>query len=231
MNLAVTFPNAGEPAVPGEPILEAAQHPRSHAATCRLCGECDIGCNYGSKNTLDYTYYPAAWHAGADIRTRHEVRTFAPREGGGYTLDYVVHDEEREGTPTDTSRLPAKTITCDRLVLAAGTLGTTYLLLEEPLGVPGAQPGARHALLRQRRPADVRAQLHDERPDGTKVPHVLDAARAPVITSAIRVPDALDGRRRRPRLLPRGRRPAGVRQLDLQTADARPPRSSRSPTS
>jgi cholesterol oxidase len=29
--------------------------------------------------------------------------------------------------------------------------------------------------------------------DGTKVPYVLDAAHAPVITSAIRVPDALDG--------------------------------------
>jgi cholesterol oxidase len=32
-----------------------------------------------------------------------------------------------------------------------------------------------------------------EGPDGEKVPHVLDSAHAPVITSAIRVPDALDG--------------------------------------
>ena len=28
--------------------------------TCRLCGECDIGCNEGSKNTLDHNYLSAA---------------------------------------------------------------------------------------------------------------------------------------------------------------------------
>src|SRR5215207_3130775 len=56
-NLAVTFANPGEAPVPGEPIKEA--HPNLHGrtrSTCRLCGECDIGCNYGSKNTLDYNY-------------------------------------------------------------------------------------------------------------------------------------------------------------------------------
>src|SRR5436190_18932062 len=75
VNLAVTFYNDGLPAVPGEPIAEA--RPNIHGRTrltCRLCGECDIGCNYGSKNTLDYTYITAAMYAGADIRTRHEVR-------------------------------------------------------------------------------------------------------------------------------------------------------------
>ena len=40
--------------------------------TCRLCGECDVGCNYGAKNTLDYTYLTQAWQAGAEHS--HAVR-------------------------------------------------------------------------------------------------------------------------------------------------------------
>src|SRR3712207_442656 len=69
-NLAVTFGNEGEDPVPGEPIWEA--HPNLHGRTrytCRLVGECDFGCNYGSKNTLDYNYLSEAKRLGADIRT------------------------------------------------------------------------------------------------------------------------------------------------------------------
>ena len=60
--LAVTFANEGSPAVPGEPIRE--DEPNLHErtrTTCQMCGECDIGCNYGAKNTLDYNYLTDAW--------------------------------------------------------------------------------------------------------------------------------------------------------------------------
>ncbi len=79
-NLAVTFaPEPGADPVPGEPIVEprANLHGRTRQ-TCRLVGECDVGCNFGAKNSLDYTYLTAAWHAGADIRTRCEVRASSP---------------------------------------------------------------------------------------------------------------------------------------------------------
>ena len=128
--LAVTFANEGADPVPGEPIPE--EQPNLHGRprqTCRLVGECDVGCNYGAKNTLDYTYLTAAWRAGADIRTRCEVREFEPREGGGWTIHYIEHTEEHEGSATDTRALPRVTVTADELVLAAGTLGSTYLLL------------------------------------------------------------------------------------------------------
>ena len=85
VNLAVTFANDGDPAMVGEPIKE--DRPNYHGRTrltCKLTGECDLGCNHGSKNSLDYTYITAAMHEGADIRTRHEVRGFEPRDGGGY---------------------------------------------------------------------------------------------------------------------------------------------------
>ncbi|MEA2150566.1 MAG: cholesterol oxidase, partial [Solirubrobacteraceae bacterium] len=184
----------GLPAVPGEPITEL--RPNIHGRTrltCRLCGECDIGCNYGSKNTLDYTYITAAWHAGADVRTRHEVRSFAPRDGGGYTLDYVVHDADSEGTPTDTKGLPTQTMTCDRLILSAGTLGTTYLMLKNRAAFPALSPALGTRFCGNGDLLTFARNCMRTGPDGTKVPHVLDAAHAPVITSAIRVPDALDG--------------------------------------
>src|SRR5207244_11102859 len=62
-NLAVTFGNQAEVPVPGVPIHE--DHPNFHGSnnarsTCRLCSECNIGCNYGSKNTLDYNYLSEA---------------------------------------------------------------------------------------------------------------------------------------------------------------------------
>ena len=42
------------------------------------------------------------------------------------------HDLAREGEPFATTTLPLSEVTCDRLVLSAGTLGTTYLLLAKP---------------------------------------------------------------------------------------------------
>ena len=87
--------------MPGAPIA-AAPYGNLHGRprpTCRLCGECDIGCNDGAKNTLDHTYLSAAAHHGADLRTRCEVRGFGPLDGGGYEVRYVVHDPADEGPP------------------------------------------------------------------------------------------------------------------------------------
>ena len=86
--------------------------------------------NYGAKNSLDYNYLTfASRRHGAEIRTRCEVRSIAPLAGGGYSIRYVEHEDEHEGRRTDTSTLPQREITAERLVLSAGTLGTTYLLL------------------------------------------------------------------------------------------------------
>ena len=65
--LAVRFRGGGDVAGIGLPLRRGVpQHicecPRR---TCRLCGECDVGCNDGAKNTLDHTYLSAAAHHGA----------------------------------------------------------------------------------------------------------------------------------------------------------------------
>ena len=157
-----------------------------------MVGECDLGCNYGSKNSLDYTYLSEAQRQGADLRTRCEVRSFEPRNGGGYTVYYVHHDPEREWHKTDTSRLPLHTVTADRLILSAGSLGSTFLLLKNRSAFPrvsrrlGTRFGGNGDLL-------TFAVKSSEGSGATRVPRIIDPGYGPVITSGIRVGDELDG--------------------------------------
>jgi cholesterol oxidase len=191
-SLAVTFANPGEAAVPGEPIKNASGHtpPNLHhrsRTTCRLCGECDIGCNYGSKNTLDYTHLTLAENKGAVLRDRCEVRRFAPRAGGGYTVSYVAHLPEHEGRPTDTGALPRSTVSADRLVLAAGTFGTSFLLLKNRDNFTGLSGKLGHYFSGN---GDFLRFVHDahEDVDGARRTRTLAASHGSVITSTIRVP-------------------------------------------
>ena len=99
--LAVTFaPDGGEP-VPGEPIL--GEHENLHGRTrqtCRLCGECNFGCNFGSKYTLDFNYLSfAKLRHGLDIRTRCEAKTLAsgPAVGMRSCVDHSQAVEGRSG--------------------------------------------------------------------------------------------------------------------------------------
>jgi cholesterol oxidase len=192
--LAVTFANEGAPPVPGEPINEA--RPNLHGrtrTTCRLCGECDIGCNYGAKNTLDYTYLTAAWHAGATIRTQCEVREFEPDPRGGWLVHFIEHTAENEGSPTDTRSLPRTTVHTDHLVLSAGTLGTTYLLLRNRGALPGLSPRLGAGFTGNGDLLSFAVRCTQTGMDGRRVPRRIDPAFGPVITSTARVPDALDG--------------------------------------
>lgn len=194
-DLAVTFaPAPGEAPVPGEPIRET--RPNLHGrtrVTCRLVGECDIGCNAGAKNSLDFNYLTDAWHAGADIRTRCEVRAFEPGERGGWVVHYVEHDPAAEGSPTETGSLPRRTITADRLVLAAGTLGTTYLLLRNCAALPGLSPALGTHFSGNGDLLTFAVRCAERDGAGARKPRYVDPAFGPVITSAIRVPDAADG--------------------------------------
>jgi len=177
-NLAVTFAaNADRPPRPGDCIEEP--HPNLHdrqRMTCVLCGECDVGCNFGAKNTLDYNYLSRAKDHGAEIRTLSEVRRIEPIGGaqGGYRVTYVRHDPEGALAGAPSSSLPTLTITADTLVLAAGALGTPYHFCGN---------GDLLTFLR-------RAQRSA---DGAKAPRWLDPSLGPVITSRIRVGDTLDG--------------------------------------
>jgi cholesterol oxidase len=191
--LAVTFANEGEAPRPGQKIEEKLRnlHDRDRV-TCQLCGECDVGCNFGAKNTLDYNYLTHAKHQGAEIRTLCDVRTIEPSPGGGYQVGYAALDADDGEASANGRPAPLVTLTCDRLVLSAGTLGTTNLLLRNRSAFPrlSRKLGSRFCgngdLL-------TLALNCAEVVDGVRTPRIVDPGYGPVITSTARVPDALDG--------------------------------------
>lgn len=168
--------------------------PRS---TCRLCGECDIGCNYGSKNTLDYTYITAAIHQKphpAEVRTLCEVKEIAPLGTKGYSVHYIQHDLKNADKPLRIKDVPRTKITCDRLIISAGTFGSPFLLLSNQGNFPGLNKkktlGSRFNVN-----GDLLSFIANamERKNGKCTPRRLDPSFGPVITSAIRIGDTLDG--------------------------------------
>jgi cholesterol oxidase len=196
--LAVTFANEGESPTVGVTIHEDQQniHNLTNArSTCHLCGECNIGCNTGSKNSLDYNYLSAAQRLGAEIRTRCEVRSFQPTNDGGYSISYVEHKPEYEGQSAvthDPQVLPLKTITASRLILSAGTLGTTYLLLKNRAHFPAISQQLGHRFSGNGDCLGF-ARACSDTINGQRRPRLIEASHAPAITSTIRIPDAVDG--------------------------------------
>jgi cholesterol oxidase len=189
-DLGVTFADTGQPPVPGEPIIE--RDPNLHGrtrSTCRLCGECDIGCNYGSKNTTDYMFLSTAVRQGADLRPLCEVRELIPLPDGGCTVRYVRYNPDLEAGGTGAAR-PLKSIRAPLVVLAAGSLGSTSLLLRNKHHFPGISP---QLGFRFSGNGDLLAFALRCRTNGTKEPRFLDPTFGPVITSTIRIPDELDG--------------------------------------
>jgi cholesterol oxidase len=98
---------------------------------CVLCGDCVSGCNYGAKNTVLMNYLPDAKAHGAEIFTGVSVRHLA-REDDHWVIHYQVLTTGQE--PLDA---PTHTLTADLVVLAAGALGSTELLLRsQAQGLP-----------------------------------------------------------------------------------------------
>lgn len=209
MNLAVSFRRKtvaspdedaeNNPPLIGAEIAQEVEHyhelnekRRMPRTTCRLCGECDIGCNFGSKNTLDFTYITAAVNQAepAEVRTLSEVKTLEPIDGG-YSVTYEHHDPRR--SPEERKAKPdLRTISSKLLILAAGTYATPYLFLKNRASFPHLSPqlGKRYSVN-----GDLLAFISNSKTDqaGARVPRRLDPSFGPVITSAIRFDDELDG--------------------------------------
>ena len=117
------------------------------------------------------------------------MRSFAPRDGGGWSVRYVVHTDEHEGDGTfDTTTLPVRELQCERLILSAGALGTPYLLLRNAQAL-GALPPALGTRFSGN--GDLLSFVTNaRRADGSPWP--LEAPIGPAITSTIRVPDEND---------------------------------------
>ncbi|WP_194411608.1 GMC oxidoreductase [Microbacterium cremeum] len=172
-------------------IVETPEYGNIHGVTrltCRLCGECDIGCNEGAKNTLDHNYLSAAARYGADLRTLCDVDGITPLDGGGYEVRYVRYGEMLADGRYERTR---EVIRCGQLFLGAGTFGTTSLLLRNRVALPaiGRALGTRFSGNGDL----ITFCLGAESTTESGATRILDPAYGPVITTAIRQPDGLDG--------------------------------------
>lgn len=89
--------------------------------TCVHCGNCDVGCQVSAKNTLDLNYLAVAQRHGAEIWPLHLVQKIGPSaQGWRVTFDEIQ--------PSFGRRVQGE-VTGTRVILAAGSIGSTELLL------------------------------------------------------------------------------------------------------
>lgn len=91
---------------------------------CSGCGDCISGCNVGAKNTLAMNYLPLARRHGARIFTRCEADSLEKCDGF-----YRVHYKFYHDDPDDRHRHTRGAVTARIVVLGAGSLGSTELLM------------------------------------------------------------------------------------------------------
>jgi len=97
---------------------------------CKKCGECNIGCNIHSKNTLDLNYIARARNKAllgetgvpAEIKTNAQALDIIPLDDGGYIVRYK---DPRVGNSAS-----LKDISSKKVVISCGSVGTTALLLK-----------------------------------------------------------------------------------------------------
>lgn len=111
------------------PIAVSTGPPGVHAETglsrnpCTYCGNCLFGCDLGAKSTLDRNYLALAEaRDGAELLPLHVAESIAPA-AGGYQVRFRRLPEDPAGSPVH------GTVRGTRVVVAAGALGSTELLL------------------------------------------------------------------------------------------------------
>ncbi len=111
-------------------------------SACTLCGDCWSGCKVGAKNTVALTYLTDALNHGADIFTLLQVRTIeklAPDNKKGrwcvnFDLNYKPKLRDKiKGFSfkrnSDEQKDNRSKVTADIVIVAAGSLGSTEILL------------------------------------------------------------------------------------------------------
>jgi cholesterol oxidase len=120
-------------------FTDGVNHVGVEQHACMLCGDCVTGCNYGAKNTLPFNYLPDARNFGAEIYTQVCVRRLE-RKDGRWLAHYQTLETGREDFDA-----PARTVSADVVVLAAGTLGSTEILLRSKVaGLPLSDQVGQH---------------------------------------------------------------------------------------
>jgi cholesterol oxidase len=109
------------------------EHPFSQVPQqgCQNLARCDLGCPIHAKNTVDITYVKRAEDRGAEVYPLHLVTAIEPPSspGGPWRVAYRTLPDGPKGT-----------VEAPTVVLAAGTLGSTRLLLTNGRRLPNLSP-------------------------------------------------------------------------------------------
>ncbi|MCA9948537.1 MAG: GMC family oxidoreductase [Anaerolineales bacterium] len=105
--------------------------------SCTYCAECNIGCNTHSKNTLDLNYlFVAEQRYHAKVLTEHRAEGIVPLDANGMDdpaengrFGYRVYYQDLNNQVDRTALTGLPSVTTRRVVVSAGCLGTTELLL------------------------------------------------------------------------------------------------------
>ena len=124
LNIAVNFDNEG-------PVF-TRDNKTVMQRPCINCGDCMTGCNVGAKNTVYMNYLPLAKLGGAHIFTQTTVHN-VEKSNEGWAVN-VTHHKNR--FTSEDATLSAKNV-----VLAAGTLGSTEILLRSQAKGLSLAPG------------------------------------------------------------------------------------------
>ena len=176
LELAVTFDEAWPADAPDR---YDARHSKTHIndhgveqGTCVHLGNCDIGCDVNARNTLDLNYLASAEKNGADVRPLHLVRRITPvADGYEVAFDRIVGKALQPGT-----------LVGKRVIVAAGSLGSTDLLLKSRAAGSLPNIGPRLGMAWSSNGDFLTPAIHPFRE--------VMPSRGPTITSAI---DLLDG--------------------------------------
>jgi len=118
---------------------EGLNHAGVAQHACILCGDCITGCNHAAKNTVAFNYLPDARNFGAEIYTQVSVR-YLERIGGRWVAHYRSLETGCEDLDAD-----LRTVSAIIVVLAAGTLGSTEILLRsQAAGLPLSDQTGQH---------------------------------------------------------------------------------------
>ncbi|TPJ52335.1 alkaline phosphatase D family protein [Mesorhizobium sp. B2-6-4] len=108
---------------------------------CLRCGDCATGCNFGAKNSLDVNLLVRAQQNGAEIFSGATVLSIEKDGAGGWIVNSVYTNATLRARDGEVLKVRAR-----KVVLAAGTLGSTEIMLRSRnigLQVSGGQLGKR----------------------------------------------------------------------------------------
>jgi cholesterol oxidase len=93
---------------------------------CVNCGNCMLGCHVHAKNTLDLTYLAVAEKNGAEVYPLHLAEKIQPIEAAeknGYNVSF------KRFNPTDGKEFEHGEVSGKMIIISAGSLGSTELML------------------------------------------------------------------------------------------------------